>query len=536
MSMLAKTCCALAVAATLSRGQVDSWGHLFDYLDGKAISGATIRLTSAAGSSGETTTETDGRFSISAPSSLPVPDLAALPGIARMGQGFLFRQETAGQVDVRIHSLTGRGTLPVFTGRLDAGLWRIGQPRLPAGLFLCRIRTPEGDRAAKFLAADLAPDTRAGIPERIGPPAASSGQGAKAGATAKRGSAPPRTDSLLITKPGYYPRSIPLDNLPRVGLMLHLTDTSIGKSITIMPHSSWDCGQRLGIVAPARGTAVFQATLTLGAIHPVGLTPYGSRRLLDVTGGTFTGARINGTVHAGGLDMDLTLREGTVEIEQILVLRTGDGADIYVRGLGVALPGDPTGRVILDFEAPSSGSHAWLNSGTYAATRVVDAAAGTLKLEVFEVSGVPMPEPKLRITDSPGLPQQSAACPPLTGTRGAVVFTGNVTLGPSFSIAGKRGTRNIIPITGGTTSGRVAGRILAGGADYQLDGLDARYTLATDDGELVLVRNCGPLGALVPRFEARVAGPYDFLNANTFLSSEPVAGGGGISITFHQRE
>lgn len=535
MSILANTCCALALAATFSRGQMDLWGHLYDYYDGKAISGATIRLTSAEGSSGETTTETNGRFSFTAPLALPVPDLPALPGIARMGQGFLFSQGTAGQVDLRIHSLTGRGSVPVFTGRLDAGQWGIGQPRLPAGFYLCRIRTPEGDYAAKFLAADLPPGLRAGIPERIGPPARSMGKDTKAAAAAKRGSAAARTDSLHITKPGYYPRSIPLDNLPRVGLMLHLTDTSIGKSVTIMPHSSWDCGQRLGIVAPSRGTAVFQATLTLGAIHPVGLTPYGSRRLLDVTGGAFIGARINGTVHAGGLDMELTLREGTVEIEQILVLRTGDGANIYVRGLGVALPGDPTGRVVLDFEAPSSGSHAWLNSGTYAATRVVDAAGGTLKLEVFEVSGVAMPEPKLRITDSPGTPQQSPDCLQLTGSRGAVVFTENVTLGSSFSIAGKRGNRNIIPITGGTTSGRVAGRILAGGADYQLDGLDARYTLATDDGELILVRNCGAMNALVPRFEARLAGPYNFLNANSFLSSEPQVGGGGVSITFYER-
>nr|MCU0763253.1 DUF3237 family protein [Hydrogenophaga sp.] len=44
-----------------------------------------------------------------------------------------------------------------------------------------------------------------------------------------------------------------------------------------------------------------------------------------------------------------------------------------------------------------------------------------------------------------------------------------------------RGKRRIIPITGGTVSGRINGRVLAGGADFQLvvsatsADLDARY-------------------------------------------------------------
>jgi Protein of unknown function (DUF3237) len=536
MSILMKTCVALASTATLCLGQLDLWGNLYDYNDGKAVSGATIRLTNAAGVSSELSTDANGKFTFTAALALPAPDAATSPGILRNGQAFLFHHGTDGQVDVRIHSLTGRGSVPVFSGRLDAGHWRFDQPRLAAGLYLCRIRTPEGEFAAKFLAVAEAAGSGPGFPERTGSPSRATDEGPAIGAKAKRGSMGARTDSLFITKPGYHPRRISLDSLPRVGLMLHLTDTAIGKSVTIIPHSSWTCGLPSGIAAPARGTAVFTATLTLGAIHPVGITPYGFRRLLDVNGGTITGTRINGTVHKGGLDMDLALREGTVEIEQVLILRASDGANIYVRGMGVALPGDPTGRVVLDFEAPTSGSHAWLNTGTYVATRTVDAAAKTVKMEVFDVSNVAATNPPLRITDSPNSPQQSPDCLKLTGSRGAVVLTENVTLGSSFSIAGKRGNRNVIPITGGTTSGRVVGKILAGGADYQLNGLDARYTLAPNDGELILVRNCGAMNGLVPHFEARTAGPYHFLNANNFLSSEPGVGSGGVTITFYQRQ
>ena len=60
------------------------------------------------------------------------------------------------------------------------------------------------------------------------------------------------------------------------------------------------------------------------------------------------------------------------------------------------------------------------------------------------------------------------------------------------------GRRRIIGITGGTFKGaRLAGKILPGGADWQLirsDGvayLDARYTLETVDGALIYVNNKG---------------------------------------------
>src|SRR4029077_15274738 len=61
-----------------------------------------------------------------------------------------------------------------------------------------------------------------------------------------------------------------------------------------------------------------------------------------------------------------------------------------------------------------------------------------------------------------------------------------------------QGERRIIPIPGGRFAGeQFAGDVLPGGADWQLvrpDGtalLEARYTLRTQDGALVYVRNRG---------------------------------------------
>src|SRR6266571_773565 len=74
-----------------------------------------------------------------------------------------------------------------------------------------------------------------------------------------------------------------------------------------------------------------------------------------------------------------------------------------------------------------------------------------------------------------------------------------ITLAPAQELGDTpHGRRRIIPITGGSFRGeRLSGRVLAGGADWQViraDGvadLDARYTLETADGALIYVRNHG---------------------------------------------
>jgi hypothetical protein len=313
------------------------------------------------------------------------------------------------------------------------------------------------------------------------------------------------------------------------------------ESATLQPDPSWTCGMPDGVPPPALGEPVFTATLELGETHEVGATPYGTRRLLDVGGGTFTGERIQGTVLEGGLELELTLENAAMELEGINVLRTGDGALVYVRSCGFSAPNDTSGRIVLDFEVATSSSYAWLNEGKYAAERIVNAVEGTVELAVYDISAVAPGEPLVTLEDPPAVPDQPWECSTQTGTKGAAVFTENVTLGSSLSVgASKRGTRNIIPITGGTVSGNFTGSVVPGGADYQLLGgatqLDARYTLVSDAGDYVIVRNCGPIGALVPLFEARKDGPLAFLNENTYLSSDPGAGAGGVSITFYERQ
>ncbi len=313
---------------------------------------------------------------------------------------------------------------------------------------------------------------------------------------------------------------------------------------TIVPDPSWTCGMPDGIPSPTLGTLAFSLSLTVSAIHDVGNTQFGKRRQLDVSGGTITGDKLKGTVLTGGLDYELTLSTGAMELEEVLIWKTSDNVTIFTRVCGVAAAGDALVRIVPDIEAPTAGSYAWLNTTKLVGTRTVDAAGKTITLDVYDVSTVTAGDPKVQLKDPAGVPNVSWDCVTATGTDGDSVFTENVTLGTTITVSNaKRGSRNIIPITGGTTTGsKESGKILNGGADYQLAAtggsttLDARYTLQSSDGYFIIVRNCGPMNGLTPVFEAATDGPYAFLTTGKFLSSAPGSGSGGVSITFYERK
>jgi hypothetical protein len=255
-----------------------------------------------------------------------------------------------------------------------------------------------------------------------------------------------------------------------------------------------------------------------------------------VKGGTISGDKLKGSVVTGGLEYDLVLSNGVVEYHGINILKASDGAYVYLRTCGVSPSATAEARVIPMFDAANSGSASFLNSGKFVATRVLSGTGtGTMQLDVYDVSKVTAGDPKVTITKPPGVPKQPWDCNTTTGTQGATVFTESVKLGSTFSFSGKK-SYNVIPITGGTTTGKVEGAILNGGADYQVSGsLDAWYTLAPSNGEFILVRNCGA-GKLIPWFEAKVGGKYDFLNTQAYLSSSPGMSSGGVSITFYERK
>jgi hypothetical protein len=309
------------------------------------------------------------------------------------------------------------------------------------------------------------------------------------------------------------------------------------ESRVVIPHESWTCGMPDGIPAPENGSLIFEMEMKFDKVLDVGKTPFGERKVIVAQEGTLSGSKLTGTVMPGALDLELRVSNGVIEIEQILVLKTSDGKYVYVRNCGTGTATDV--RVVMDFEAPNAAPAAWLNSGKYVARRTVNAAAKTLTMRVYDVSSISPPPNAMRITKAPGPNQPwDYRKPAPSEKQGDVLITETVTLSPSQSVGmSKRGNRNIIPITGGEISGRITGKVLFGGADYQnLSGppaIDARYLWQANNGDIIIVRNTGS-GTLIPTFEVRVDSPYAFLNKGLYRSSPPGMKPGGVGITMYE--
>jgi hypothetical protein len=311
---------------------------------------------------------------------------------------------------------------------------------------------------------------------------------------------------------------------------------------TLIPHKDWTCLMPEGIPRPEDGRLVFDVEITLDQIYDVGKTPYGQRHALVTEGGTVKGDRIAASVLSLGLDYQLLLPNGVVEVEQVLMFRTEDNRYVYLRNAGVGTSESDV-RVVLDIEAPNNSTVAWLNTGKYVARRTLDRAAKRLTMKVYDVSAVILdPAKTVAVAKAPGVPSQpwDYRVRAQGEANGEILVTENVTLAGSQSVgASKRGNRNVIPITGGRlTGGLIPGEVLPGGADYQnfsaQPTIDARYLWKAAEGDIIIVRNTGGFGGLVPTFEVRTDSKYAWLNSGKYLSSNPGMGAGGVSLTFYK--
>lgn len=118
---------------------------------------------------------------------------------------------------------------------------------------------------------------------------------------------------------------------------------------------------------------VMQLRVTLGQPYSVGETPHGRRNVVPITGGTFEGPRLKGTILNGGADYQLSSADGSrTELEAIYNIQTDDGSFIHVRNRGIiANTKDAQGQLSFyfkaapQFEAPVDSPYAWLNNAIY---------------------------------------------------------------------------------------------------------------------------------------------------------------------------
>lgn len=79
----------------------------------------------------------------------------------------------------------------------------------------------------------------------------------------------------------------------------------------------------------------FEATVILDPPQELGMTAYGKRRIIPITGGTFVGPNIKGTILPGGADWQTVRADGTADLEARYTLKTDDGTLIYIQNKGI---------------------------------------------------------------------------------------------------------------------------------------------------------------------------------------------------------
>ncbi|MDE2449213.1 MAG: DUF3237 domain-containing protein [Gammaproteobacteria bacterium] len=119
---------------------------------------------------------------------------------------------------------------------------------------------------------------------------------------------------------------------------------------------------------------VLEAHVTVAPGIELGRTSQGDRRIVPITGGTFQGPRLSGTVLDEGEDSQLLRPDGVKEITARYVLRTTDDVRIYVVNCGLIAPQEAQGperfykRTTPRFDAPSGSRYSWLNRAVFIGT------------------------------------------------------------------------------------------------------------------------------------------------------------------------
>jgi hypothetical protein len=79
----------------------------------------------------------------------------------------------------------------------------------------------------------------------------------------------------------------------------------------------------------------FEYDVDLSGIDEVGPGPFGRRRIINSSGGKFTGERLRGTIVAPSSDWLLVGQDGFGRFDARVTLKTDDGALIYVQYFGL---------------------------------------------------------------------------------------------------------------------------------------------------------------------------------------------------------
>jgi hypothetical protein len=131
---------------------------------------------------------------------------------------------------------------------------------------------------------------------------------------------------------------------------------------------------------------LFTITANIGGASFIENGPQGTRVIVAVTGGSFEGPKLKGTIISNsGCDWVTRRADGSLRLDVRLTLQTADGAAIYMAYNGIGKPQDG-GNVLRTAPLFETGDdrYAWLNS--VQAIGVGTSGQGSVTYDVYALS------------------------------------------------------------------------------------------------------------------------------------------------------
>jgi len=132
-----------------------------------------------------------------------------------------------------------------------------------------------------------------------------------------------------------------------------------------------DSIKNISLYKDFRTEFMWEAKVKIANMINVGESKLGVRRIIPITGGTFSGPNIKGEVLPGGEDWQLVRPDGDTELYARYLLKTDDGHTIQIINQALIHIGGPGGfycKSVLDLEAPINSPYNYLNHSIFIGT------------------------------------------------------------------------------------------------------------------------------------------------------------------------
>jgi len=130
-----------------------------------------------------------------------------------------------------------------------------------------------------------------------------------------------------------------------------------------------------------------ELTVNIGPVLDVGMTQTGYLRVIPITGGSFSGPGIKGSVIPGGADWNTMIGEKTAHVFAKYVIQTDDGVLISVQNEGVIdFTQPPMICTTPKFQVQKDSKYAWLQNGVFVGSLVPAPDRSAVLIKIYKLN------------------------------------------------------------------------------------------------------------------------------------------------------